>query len=150
MKYFYQISTCTNGIDFVSAFTILILDNGAVPTVRYLLFFWEILELFRQCGICCFSVRYWSCSDSVVFVVFLGDIGAVPIVRYLLFFLLDIGAVPTVWYLLFFWEILELFRQCGICCFSVRYWSCSDSAVFVVFLLDIGAVPTVWYLLFFC
>ena len=49
-------------------------------------------------------------------------------------FLLDIGA----------------FRQCGICCFSVRYWSCSDSAVFVVFLLDIGAVPTVWYLLFFC
>ena len=65
-------------------------------------------------------------------------------------FLLDIGAVPTVRYLLFFWEILELFRQCGICCFSVRYWSCSDSAVFLVFLLDIGAVPTVWYLLFFC
>ena len=65
-------------------------------------------------------------------------------------FLLDIGAV----------------RQCGICCFSVRYWSgsdsvvfdgfhdrywsCSDSAVLVVFLLDIGAVPTVWYLLLFC
>ena len=45
---------------------------------------------------------------------------------------------------------LKLFRYCGICCFSVRYWSCSDSAVFVVFLLDIGAVPTVWYLLFFC
>ena len=48
--------------------------------------------------------------------------------------LLDIGAVPTVRYL----------------SFSVRYWSCSDSAVFVVFLLDIGAVQTVWYLLFFC
>ena len=49
-------------------------------------------------------------------------------------FLLDIGAVPTV----------------RICCFYVRYWSCSDSAVFVVFLLDIGAVPTVRYLLIFC
>ena len=49
-------------------------------------------------------------------------------------FLLNIGAVPTVRYL----------------CFSVRYWSCSDSAVFVVFLLDIGAVQTDWYLLFFC
>ena len=34
--------------------------------------------------------------------------------------------------------------------FPVRYWSCSDSAVLVVFLLDIGAVPTVWYLLLFC
>ena len=41
-------------------------------------------------------------------------------------FLLDIGAVPTV----------------RICCFSVRYWSCSDSAIFFVILLDIGAVPT--------
>ena len=49
-------------------------------------------------------------------------------------FLLDIGAVPIV----------------RICCFSVRYWSCSDSVVFVVFLLDIGTVPTVRYLLFFC
>ena len=77
---------CVNGIDFASALTILILDNGAVPTVWYLLFFWEILELFRQCGISCFSGRYWSCSDSAVFFVFL----------------LDIGAVPTVWYLLFF------------------------------------------------
>jgi hypothetical protein len=42
-----QLSMCVNGIDFASAFTILILDNGAVPTVWYLLFFWEILELFR-------------------------------------------------------------------------------------------------------
>ena len=58
-------------------------------------------------------------------------------------FLLDVGAVPTVWYLLFFWYILELLRQCGICCFSVRYWSCSANAVFDVFLLDIGAVTTV-------
>jgi hypothetical protein len=49
-------------------------------------------------------------------------------------FLFDIGAVPTV----------------RICCFYVRYWGFSDSAVFVVFLLDIGAVSTVRYLLFFC
>jgi hypothetical protein len=76
------------------------------------------LELFRQCGICCFYVRYGSCSDSVIFVVFLLDVGAVPTVWYLFFsvrywscsdsvifvvFLLDVGAVPTVWYLLFFW-----------------------------------------------
>ena len=58
-------------------------------------------------------------------------------------FLLDVGAVPTVLYLLFFWKILELLRQCGICSFSVRYWSCSHNAVFDVFLLVIGAVPTV-------
>ena len=43
----------------------------------------------------------------------------------------------------------ELFLQCGICCFSIRVWSCSYSVVFVVFLLKFGAVPTVWYLLFF-
>ena len=63
-------------------------------------------------------------------------------------FLLDIGAVPTVVFVVFLLD-MELFRQYGIF-FSVRYRSCSDSAVFVVFLLDIGAVPTVWYLLFFC
>ena len=57
--------------------------------------------MFRQCGICCFSIRFLNCSDSVVFVVFLLDIGAVPTVRYC-FFLLDIGAVPTERYLLFF------------------------------------------------
>ena len=92
----------------------------------------------------------------MVFVVFLLDIGAVHDSAVFVVFLLDIGAVPTVWYLFFFCSILELFRHCGICCFavrywscsdstvfgffSVRYWSCSDSAVFVVFLLDIGAV----------
>ena len=72
--------------------------------------------MFRECGICCFSIRFLNCSDSVVFVVFLLDIGAVPTVRYC-FFLLDIGADPTVRYLFF----------------SVRYWSCSDSAVFEFF-----------------
>ena len=58
------------------------------------------IEMFRQCGICCFSIRFLNFSDSVVFVVFLLDIGAVPTVRYC-FFLLDIGAVPTVRYLFF-------------------------------------------------
>jgi hypothetical protein len=64
-----------------------------------------------------FSFRYWSCSDSAVFVAFLLDIGAVHdsavFVVFLLdigavhdsavfvVFLLDIGAVPTVRYLLF-------------------------------------------------
>jgi hypothetical protein len=36
-----------------------------------------ILELFRKCGILCFSIRFWSCSESVVFFVFLLDFGVV-------------------------------------------------------------------------
>jgi hypothetical protein len=86
-----------------------------------------ILELFRLCGIFCFS-RFWNCSDSVAFFVF-------P----------DYGTVPTVWHFLFF-QILELFRQCGIFCFS-RIWNGSDSVVFFVF-PDFGTVPTVWYYFF--
>ena len=84
-------------------FVVFLLDIGAVPTVRYF-FFCSILELFRQCRICCFSVRYWSCSDSVVFVVFLLDFGTVRQCG-ISCFLLDFGTVPTVWY------VLELFRQ---------------------------------------
>jgi hypothetical protein len=42
------------------------------------LFFYQILELFRQCGISCFSIRFWNCSDSVIFFVFLSDFGTVP------------------------------------------------------------------------
>jgi hypothetical protein len=98
----------------------------------------------------CLSVRFWNSSDSVVSLVFLLDFGTVrqcfiscflfdfgnvPTVWYLLFsvrfrncsdsvvslvFLLDLGTVPTVWYLLSFCYILELFRQCGISCFSCR------------------------------
>jgi hypothetical protein len=41
----------------------------------------------------------------------------------------------------------ELFRQCGIFCFS-RFWNSPDSVVFYVF-LDFGTVQTVWYFLFF-
>ena len=79
------------------------------------------MELFRQCGIFYFSVRFWNRSDSVEFFVFL----------------VDFGTVPTVWYFLFFF-------------LAVRFWNCSDSVVFFVFLVDFGTVPTVWYFLFFC
>jgi hypothetical protein len=109
------------------------MDFGTVPKVSYFLFFYWILELFRQCGIFCFSIWFWNCSDSMVFFVFL----------------LDFRTVPTVWYFLFFYWILELFRQCGIFCFSIGFWNCSDSVVFSVFLLDFGTVPSVWYFLFF-
>ena len=46
---------------------------------------------------------------------------------------LDFGTVWTVWYFLFFYQILELFGQCGILCFSIRFWNCLDSVVFFVF-----------------
>ena len=105
-----------------------LVDFGIVQTVWYFLFFWQILELFRQYGIFCFSVRFWNCSDSVVFFVFL----------------LDFGIVQTVWYFLFFRQILELFRQYGIFCFSGRFQNCSDSVVYCFFLLDFRTVQTVW------
>jgi FlaA1/EpsC-like NDP-sugar epimerase len=75
----------------------------------------SILELFWQCGIYCFSIRFWSYSDSVVFFVFLLDFGVILTVWYLLFsirfwscsdsvvftvFLLDFGVVLTAWYLI--------------------------------------------------
>jgi hypothetical protein len=41
-----------------------------------------------------------------------------------------------------------MFRQCGIFCFSIRFWKCSDSVVFFVFLLDFENVPTVSYFCF--
>ena len=145
------------------------LNFGAVPTVWYFLLFisfsifcvtgcfvynfcdW-ILELFWQCGIFCFSyhflhavllavlstnfaIEFWNCSDSVVFFVF-----------HFIFY--------TLCYWLFCLQFLrfifELFRQCGIFCFSyhflysvllavlftmfaIEFWSCSDSVVFVAF-----------------
>ena len=72
-------------------FIVFLFDCGTVQTVWYLLFFYLIVELFRQCGIYC------------LFIVFL----------------FDCGTVQTVWYLLFFYLIVELFRQCGIYCFSI-------------------------------
>jgi hypothetical protein len=48
-----------------------------------------------------------------------------------------------------FQNLIELFRQCGVFCFYIRFWNCSDSVVFFVFLLDFGTVLTVWCFLFF-
>jgi hypothetical protein len=72
-----------------------------------------ICEMFRQCAIFCFSVRFVKCSDSVLFFVFL----------------LDLWNVPTVCYFLFFCYICEMFGQCAIFCFSVRFVKCSDSVI---------------------
>jgi hypothetical protein len=58
------------------------------------------------------------------------------------FVFLDFGTVQTVWYFIVFLDSgIELFRQCGILCFS-RFWNSPDSVVFYVF-LDFGTVPTV-------
>jgi hypothetical protein len=131
--------------------------------VWYILFFYWILELIRQCGIFCFSIGFWNSSDSVVYFVFLLDFGTLPTVVYFVF-LLDFRTLPTVWYILFFYWSLEIFRQCSIFCFSIRFWNRSDSVVYFVFLLgfrtlptvvyfvfllDLRTHPTVWYILFF-
>jgi hypothetical protein len=106
-------------------------------------FFYYILELFRQCGIFllhfrivptewyfrivptvwyffCFSFRFWRCSYSVVFFYYILEM-----FRQCGIFLLYFRDVPTVWYfsitfwrcsdsVVFFYYILEMFRQCGI------------------------------------
>jgi hypothetical protein len=74
---------------------VFLLDFRNVPTMWYFLFFYCILEMFRQCGIFCFSIGFWKCSDSVIFLVFL----------------LDFGNVPTVWYLLFFYWIYIILSE---------------------------------------
>ena len=61
---------CQNCSDSVVVFVFL-LDVRTVQTVWQFLFFYQILELFRQCGSFCFSIRFQNCSDSVVFCVFL-------------------------------------------------------------------------------
>jgi hypothetical protein len=73
------------------------IEKQIMPQWHYLFFYWT-LELFRHCGIICFSIGHWNCSDSVALFVFL----------------LDFGTVPTVWHYLFFYWTLELFRQCGM------------------------------------
>ena len=98
----------------------------------YFLFIYQNVELFRQCGIFCFSIRFWNYLDSVIFFVYL----------------LDFRTISTVWYFLFFYQILELFRQCGIFCLSIRFWNYFDSVVFFVYLLDFRTISTVWCFLF--
>ena len=128
-------------------FFVFLFDFGIVQAVWYLLFFYQILELFRQCGICCFSIRFWNCSDKCgicCFSIRFWNCSNYGICCFSIRFW-----NCSEWYLLFFYQILELFRQCGIWFFSIRFWNCSDSVVFVVFLLDFGIVQTVWYCLFF-
>ena len=120
---------------------VFLLDFGTLPTVWYILFFYWILELIRQCGIFCFSIRFWNSFDSVVYFVFLLDFRTLPTVVYFVFlldfgtlptvvyfvFLLDFRTHPTVWYIFFFYWILELFRQCSIFCFSIRFLELSPT-----------------------
>jgi cytochrome c-type biogenesis protein CcmH/NrfF len=123
----------------------------------------------RQCGISCFSVRYWSCSDSVVIVVFLLDFGIVLIVWYLLFSVWNcsdsvVRTIPKSNRKTTNTTLLEQFQNItekpqiphcqnnskqkttnttlseqfqNLTEFSVRFWNCSDSVVFVVFCLEL-------------
>jgi hypothetical protein len=124
------------------------------------------LELFRYCSIICFYLGLWNCSDSMALFVFMRLWNCSDSVE-LFVFSLDIGTVPTLWYYLFFNWTLELFRQCGIICystglwnfsvsvallvfhFSIGLWNCSDIVALFIFLLDFGTVPTIWHYLFF-
>ena len=67
-------------------------------------------KLFRQCGICCFSIGLWTVPTVWYFLFFIG-LWTVPTVWY---FSIGLWTVPTVWYLLFFYWIVN----------------CSDSVVF--------------------
>jgi hypothetical protein len=129
----------------------------------------QILELFRQCGVVCFSVWLWLimhdlyggtdlgfvqtvwcclffcftmvyhawliwwyiswiCSDCVVLFVFLFDYG-----------------LSCMTYMVV--QILELFRQCGVVCFSVWLWLIMHDLYGGT---DLGTVQKVWCCLFFC
>jgi hypothetical protein len=98
-----------NCSDTVALFVFL-LDFGTVPRVWHYWFFNGTLELFRQCGIICFSIELWRCSDIVALFVFV----------------LKFGTVPTAWHYWFLYWTLELFRQCGIIGFSIGFWKFSD------------------------
>ena len=99
------------------ALFVFLCDFGTVPTISHYLFLYWTLELFRQCGIICFSIGLWICSNSVK-CFSIGHWNCSDSVA-LFIFLLDFGTVPTMLhYLLFNWT-LELLRECGIICFSI-------------------------------
>jgi hypothetical protein len=118
------------------------------------------LELFWQFGISCFSIRFWNCSDSLVFLDFQSDFRTVLTVWTVKTVLksdrktrntklseqfqnlIEKQEIPN-------YQILELFWQFGISCFSIWFWNWSDSLVFLVFRSDFRTVLTVWYFLFF-
>ena len=89
-----------------------------------------ILEMFKQWY---FSAGFQNCSDNVVFFFII---------------LLHFRTVPTLWYFLFHYQILELFRQCGIFLLDFRtvrsVWD-----FFYIFLLHFRTDPTVWCFLFY-
>jgi predicted outer membrane lipoprotein len=76
------------------------------------------------------SIRFWNCSDIVVFcwlsisfgivqtlwyfVGFLIDFRIVQTLWYFVGFLIDFGIVQTLWYCVGFLLVLELFRHYGI------------------------------------
>jgi hypothetical protein len=94
--------------------------------------------MFRQCGICCFSIGFWKCSDNVVFFVFLLDFRNVPTVF--------VGTFPKYNRKTKNTTLSEHFQNPIE---KQKIPKCSDNVVFVVFLLDFGNVPTMWYFLFF-
>ena len=92
-------------------------------SVLCFVYFYDMLELFQQCGIFLFiSIICWNCFNSVVFFVY-------------------------------FYHILELFQQCGIFCLFLSYvgtvstvwyfllisicWNCSNSVVFFAYFYHI-------------
>ena len=112
-------------------FFVYLLYFRTISTVQYFLF---IIELFRQCGIFCLSIGFWTYFDNVVFCLsirFQNYFDSVVFFVYLLYFqnyfdsvvffvyLLYLKTISTMWYFLFIYQIVELFRQCGICCFSI-------------------------------
>ena len=85
------------------ALFVFLCDFGTVPTIWHYLFFYWILELFRQRGIIGFSMGLWNCYKHMTLFVFL----------------LKFDNVPTLWYYLFIYWTLELFRQCSFSCVSM-------------------------------
>ena len=86
------------------ALFVFLCDFGTVPTIWHYLFFYWILELFRQCGIIGFSMGPWNFSSNMTLFVFL----------------LDFGTVPTTWHYWFFYGTLELLQTYDIICFPIE------------------------------
>ena len=52
------------------ALFVFLCDFGTVPTISHYLFLYWTLEMFRHCGIICFCIGFWNCSDSVAMLFF--------------------------------------------------------------------------------
>ena len=86
--------------------------------------------------LCCFyyfSVRFWNCSDSVVFVVFLLDFRIVLTVWYFVVFLLDFRIVPPVWYCFVFHCFTEMLINNCIHLISQSICQCQDNAHIITY-----------------